>query len=97
MPFEPKLSKENKKLLNRHPKLIHSTLQKVASHVQRKEGEWFINTVLLEGYDVPFRYKRKEEYKSLKGARVNLTYYVTKESVAGFDMEVMNVVKIKRS
>ncbi len=97
MSFEPKLSKENKKLLNRHPRLNHATMQKVNSHVQRKEGDWIINTLLIDGYDVPFRYKRKEAYRSLNGARVNLTYYANKEAVAGFEMEVMSVVKVVRS
>jgi hypothetical protein len=34
-------------------------------------------------------------YKNIKGQRVNLTYYPTTESVAGIEMEVMNVVRIK--
>ena len=97
MNAEPEISKENKKLIERHPKLIYSQLQKVVSHVQREQGDWIINTVMLEGYDVPFRYKRKEQYKNLQGARVNLTYYATTENVAGFNMEIMNVVKIRRS
>lgn len=88
-----------KKLLETHKELIHMEMQKVASHVQRNEknSEWIINTVTLEGYDVPFRFKRKTEYRNLKGARVNLTYYRTVENVGGFDMEVMNVVRIKKS
>jgi len=74
-------------------------MQKVASHVQRNEknSEWIINTITIEGYDVPFRFKRKTEYRNLKGARVNLTYYASVESVAGFDIEFMNVVRIKKS
>ena len=88
-----------KKLLETHKELIHMEMQKVASHVQRNEknSEWIINTITLDGYDVPFRFKRKTEYRNLKGARVNLTYYRTVESVGGFDMEVMNVVRIKKS
>lgn len=88
-----------KKLLEAHRELIHMEMQKVASHVQRdeKNSEWIINTVTLEGYDVPFRFKRKQEYRNLKGAWVNLTYYPTIEKVAGFDVEVMNVVRIKKS
>lgn len=83
-----------KKYLDRHPDLVHSDDQKVTSHVQRKDGEWVINTVMIEGKDVPFRYKRKKRYKNLEGARVNLTYYPNTESVAGIDFEVMNVVRI---
>ena len=88
-----------KKLLETHKELIHMEMQKVASHVQRneKDSEWIINTITLDGYDVPFRFKRKTEYRNLKGARVNLTYYRTVENVGGFDMEVMNVVRIKKS
>ena len=70
---------------------------KVVSHVQRKSGEWIINTLMIEGCDAPFRYKRKKIYKDLKGQRVNLTYYPTSENVAGFEMEIMSVVRIKVS
>lgn len=83
-----------KKYLDQHPDLVHSENQKVTSHVQRKEGEWIVNTIMVEGHDVPFRYKRKKHYKNLEGARVNLTYYPHTESVAGIDFEVMNVVRV---
>ncbi len=72
-------------------------MMKVTSHVQREAGEWIVNTLMLEGCDVPFRYKRKKLYKSLKGQRVNLTYYPTNENIAGIQMEIMNVVRIKIS
>ena len=85
------------KLLKKHTELIHSTDMKVASHVQRREGEWIINTIMIEGYDVPFRYKRKKEYKNVKGVRVNMTYYADTVPVAGFDMQIMTVVRIKIS
>lgn len=83
-----------KKLLIDNEKLIHSRMQKVESHVQRQKDNWIHNTVLLAGYDVPFKYKRQKMYKSLKGARVDLIYYPSTESVAGIDFEVMNVIKI---
>ena len=83
------------KLTKRHKKLVHSEMMKVASHVQRNDGDWIINTLMIEGYDVPFKYKRQKPYKSLKGARVNLTYYPVVEEVAGLEFEVMNVVRIK--
>ena len=54
---------------------------KVVSHVQRDTKEWVLNTVMLEGYDVPFKYKRKKMYKNIQGQRVNLTYYPVTESV----------------
>lgn len=70
-------------------------MMKVVSHVQRESGEWFINTLMIEACEVPFKYKRKKPYKNLTGQRVNLTYYGSTEDVAGFEMEVMNVVRIK--
>jgi len=83
-----------KQYLEQHPDLVHSEDMKVVSHVQRKDGEWIINTLMIEGYEVPFRYKRKKRHKNLEGARVNLTYYSHNEAVAGIDFEVMNVVRI---
>ena len=82
-------------LLKAHRKLTHSEYVRVTSHVQRDTKEWVINTILIEDCDVPFKYKRKKMYKNIKGQRVNLTYYPTTESVAGIEMEVMNVVRIK--
>jgi hypothetical protein len=83
------------KLLKDHRELVHSTMQQVISHVQREAGVWFINTLMLEGCAVPFRYRRKERYKSLQGQRVNLTYYRSSESVAGMSVDVMKVVRVK--
>jgi hypothetical protein len=88
---------EPEKLIKKHEKLTHSDMLKVTSHVQREAGKWIINTLMVEDCDVPFRYKRQEQYKNLKGQRVNLTYYPTKELVAGIEMEIMNVVRIKVS
>jgi len=86
-----------KKLLKTHEKLNQSDMMKVQSHVQRDSAEWIINTLMIEGCDVPFKYKRRKQYKNLTGQRVNLTYYPETESVAGMEMEVMNVVRIKIS
>jgi len=83
------------KLIKKHKKLVHSEILKVTSHVQRNDGDWIINTLMIEGYDVPFKYKRKKPYKNLKGQRVNLTYYPVVEVVAGLEFEIMNVVRIK--
>jgi hypothetical protein len=69
----------------------------VLSHVQRESGAWIINTVMLEDYSVPFKFKRKKPYKDLKGQFVNLTYYPDTESVAGIEVEVMKVVRIRTS
>ena len=84
-----------KKLLEAHPNLIHTENIKVASHVQREQDEWYINTIMLEGINTPFKYKRKKYYKSLTGHRVNITYYPEVENVAGFEIEVMKIVRIK--
>ena len=89
------MSKVVNKLLKSHQKLNHSENMKVVSHVQRDTKEWVLNTILIEGYEVPFKYKRKKMYKNIKGQRVNLTYYPTIESVAGIDIEIMKVVRIK--
>jgi len=83
-----------KKYLSENNKLVHSTMQKVESHVQRQVANWFHNTLLLAEHDVPFKYKRQKKYRSLKGARVDLIYYPSTESIAGMDFEVMNVVKV---
>ena len=91
------VSNDPENLLSRHENLVHSERCKVNSHVQRVTGDWILNTVLIDGYDVPFRYKRKRKYKSLVGANVNLTYYPTTEAVGGFDVEIMKVVRIRKS
>jgi hypothetical protein len=52
---------------------------------------------MIEGYDVPFRFKRQGKYRTLRGARVNLTYYPTQEMVAGIPVEIMKVVRVKRT
>ena len=85
------------KLLGKHRQLNQSDNMKVSSHVQREQGDWIINTLMIDGYDVPFKYKRKKRYKSVQGQRVNLTYYHASETVAGIEMEVMKVVRIKVS
>lgn len=89
------MKSEPEKLIAKHKELVHSETRKVTSHVQREAGEWIINTLLIEECEVPFKYKRKRKYKNLKNQRVNLTYYPGTETVAGIEMEVMNVVRIK--
>ena len=85
------------KLIKKHKDLVHSEMMKVTSHVQRKQDDWILNTLMIEGYDVPFKYKRQKKYKNLKGQRVNLTYYPDVDVVAGMEFEIMNVVRIKIS
>ncbi len=86
-----------KSLQKKHQALLHSEDKKVISHVQRDHEDWVLHTVMIEGSDVPFKFKRKDRYQSLQGARVNLTYYAAVESVAGLEFEIMNVVRIKRA
>lgn len=86
------------KLTKKHNELIHSDHKKVISHTQREKDGWYINSVMIEDCDVPFKYKRKKPYKALsKGQRVNLTYYPETEIVAGLEFEFMKVVRIKIS
>jgi len=93
----PQASETATKLIKRHPKLTHTENIKVVSHVQRESNDWQINTLMLEGVDVAFKYKRKKRYKNLSGCKVNITYYPDNEKVAGFDIEVMRIVRIKIS
>lgn len=83
------------KLIKKHQQLTHSEMVKVISHVQRDKDEWILNTVMIEDCEVPFKFKRKQQYRNLKGARVNITYYPSVEVVAGMDFDIMNVVRIK--
>ena len=85
------------KLLKKNEQLNQLDAAKVVSHIQRESGEWFINTLMLEGYAVPFKYNRKKPYRNLAGASVNLTYYPHTELVAGMEFETMKVVRIRRS
>ena len=85
------------KLLKKHKSLIHSDFRKVVSHVQRKDSEWILNTLMIDGCDVPFKYRRKRIYRNLSGQRVNLTYYADQEEVAGIAIAVMKVVRIRIS
>jgi hypothetical protein len=83
------------KLLQQHDKLVHTEQIKVVSHVQRVNDGWYLNTLMLDGVDVPFKYKRKKQYKTLQGQQINITYYPQTEFIAGFEIEVMNVVRVK--
>ena len=97
--FKKTLTNKNaaQKLIKKHHKLVHSEHMKVTSHVQRELDDWIVNTLMIANIDVPFKYKRKKLYQSLQGQRVNLTYYPENEVVAGLDIEVMAVVRIKVS
>ena len=85
------------KLLDKHRHLTHSENMKVVSHVQREENDWWFNTLMIQHYDVAFKYKRKKPYKSLQGGLVNITYYPSTEEIAGIEFEFMKVVRLKMS
>ena len=91
------ISSTSEDLLKSNQTLIHSSFQKVTSHVQREEDEWIINTLMIEGCDTPFQYKRKKLYQSLKGAQVDITYYCSKKEIGGLEFETFNIVRIRRS
>jgi len=91
------MEKQAKQLLEQHQQLTHSEERKVVSHVQRESDDWVQHTLMLEGVDVPFKFKRKKRYKNLKGARVNLTYYPDTEVVADMEFEYMKVVRLRTS
>lgn len=86
-----------KTLLDKHHQLIHSENMKVVSHVQREENDWWLHILMIENYDVPFKFKRKKRYQALQGALVNITYYPSSEEIAGIPFELMKVVRLKRS
>ncbi len=90
-------NKQAKQLIEQHEKLVHTNDIKVISHVQRESNDWFLNTLMLENIDVPFKYKRKKLYRSLKDQRVNITYYPDNETIAGFTIEIMRIVRVKIS
>lgn len=89
--------KNTGKLLEKHENLNQLNDAKVVSHVQRKQEDWILNTLLLDGYDVPFRYRRRKRYKSLEGALVNLTYYPELTEVGGITLETMKIVRLRRA
>ncbi len=93
------MKSDPEKLLKKNEVLNQLDSVKVESHVQRiiEGGAWISNSLMLKGYDVPFKYRRKKKYRSLQGAWVNLTYYPQVEKIAGFDIEIMKVVRIRQS
>ena len=85
------------KMLNKHQQLTHSVEVKVTSHTQRDTGDWIQHTIMIENCNAPFKFNRTSSYKTLKNTKVNITYYPVIEKIAGFDIEVMKVLRIKRS
>jgi len=51
---------------------------------------------MVDGCDVPFKFKCKDKYQNLKGAKVNITYYQQQQVFAGVAFEVMKVVRITK-
>lgn len=97
MTANKKLKPDARALTKKHAELLQADAQKVTSHTQRDSGDWVLHTVMVEGVNVPFKFKRKDRYQSLQGAQVNITYYPGTEQVAGLEFEVMHVVRIKRN
>lgn len=89
------MKSSSEKLIKKHPQLTQTDHAKVVSHAQRPQGDWIVNTIMIEGCDVPFRYRRREQYKNLKGQRVNLTYYPDTEIIGGMPFECMRLVRVK--
>ena len=83
-------------LLKKHDKLNHLEGVKVISHTQREKEEWVYHTLMISGYDVAFKFKRNKKYKSLQDQLVSLVYYSEEQTVAGFPIEIMQVVRVKR-
>lgn len=75
--------------------LVHCELMQVNSHVQRFNGECMLNTLMMNGFDCPFKYCRKYKYRNLTGKQVELSYYPAIEVIAGFEVDIMKVVQIK--
>lgn len=86
-----------KRMLETHKELVHSEDVKITSHIQREIDDWVQHTIMIENCDVPFKFKRPKKFRTLKGNLVNLTYYPDTEYVAGFEVEIMKVVRIKRA
>lgn len=83
-------------MLANHGQLVYSEGLTVLSHIQREKGEWIQHTIMVDNYDTPFKFRRAKKYKSLQGQKVSLVYYPETEMVAGFEIEIMQVVRIKR-
>lgn len=54
------------KMLANHNKLIHTEGVKITSHTQREVEEWVQHTVMIEGCDVPFKFKRPKNFDALR-------------------------------
>ena len=90
------MNKAVKKMLATHEHLVHSEGVTVVSHMQREKAEWIQHTVMIEDWDVAFKFRRVKKYRNLQGQKINVIYYPETETVAGFEIEIMQVVRIKR-
>jgi hypothetical protein len=86
---------EPEKLLRKHRQLVHSDGLRVTSHRQRAAGDWVVNTLMVDGCSVPFRFRRKQACRNISGQYVNLTYYPSVETVGSMEFEIMKVVRIR--
>ena len=83
------MQSDPQKLLKKNQNLTHSEMQKVVSHVQRDDDDWVINTVMIEGCDVPFKFKRKEQYKNLNSNQLAKEF----EKNTEIEAELYQVIK----
>ncbi|WP_394176186.1 hypothetical protein [Thalassotalea litorea] len=90
-------TKQVKQMLEKHHSLNQLDDATVTSHVQREDGEWVLNTLMVQDYTVAFKYRRKKMYQSLVGQKVNITFYRATETVATIEFEYMKVTRIKRA
>ena len=60
------MQKDIQKLLDKHQELTHSEMKTVVSHTQRVVDDWFLNTLMIDDCDIPFRYRRRKRYRDLK-------------------------------
>jgi len=86
-----------KKQTKDDPQLIHLEGARVVSHRQLKKNDSVLNTLVLEGHDVPFQFRRKTAFRSLLGARVNLSYYPESRTAGDKTFKTMRIVKIRRA
>ena len=55
-----------RKLLKKHPDLVHSEMRKKLARTAGA-ADWIVNTIMIEGCEVPFKYSRKSVIRFLQG------------------------------
>ena len=85
------MQSDPKKLVEKNKNLTHSELLKVTSHVQREQGDWILHTLLVEGCDVPFKFKRKGKYLSINNSAASDRVSKQSELAARFFTPIHNL------